>query len=102
MILEKDFMVDFIEKPEHPKDFMYQSELTQLVMEMLGTLKESENAMIRLRYGLDGMQMHSLEEIAIKFHISRERVRQVLLKAIRKLRVPRRSKKVKNAFLYHQ
>ena len=56
--------------------------------------------MIRLRFGLDGNQPHTLEEVGQMFHVTRERIRQIEAKALRKLRHPSRSRKLKDYLDY--
>ena len=59
-------------------------------------LTEREQEVIVLRFGLDGSQPHTLEEVGQMFHVTRERIRQIEAKALRKLRHPSRSKKLKD------
>ena len=62
---------------------------------MLKTLTPREERIIRLRYGLEDNTIHTLEDIAKEFGITRERVRQLEVKAIRRLRHPSRLKIIK-------
>ena len=59
-------------------------------------LTDREQEVITLRFGLDGNQPHTLEEVGQMFHVTRERIRQIEAKALRKLRHPSRSKKLKD------
>ncbi len=61
------------------------------VMKVLATLQSREKDIIVLRYGLNGEEPETLEEIGKKYHVTRERIRQIEAKAIRKLRHPSRS-----------
>lgn len=72
--------------------------LTDEIRKVLGTLTEREEVVLRLRYGLGDGQRRKLEEVGDRFGITRERVRQIETKAIRKLRHPLRTRRLK-AFL---
>ena len=72
-----------------------QDAFTQL-MESLETLSEREQQVLRLRFGLDDGRPRTLEEVGRVFHVTRERIRQIEAKALRKLRHPSRSKKLKD------
>ena len=63
---------------------------------MLGTLTEREGKVLRLRFGLDDGRQRTLEEVGKEFNVTRERIRQIEAKALRKLRHPSRSKKLKD------
>ena len=60
--------------------------------------KAREEKIIRLRYGLDDGKLRTLEEVGDKFNVTRERIRQIEAKALRKLRSPNKSKQLKNFF----
>ncbi len=62
---------------------------------VLDTLTESEKQILKMRFGLDGLEPMSLQQIGDKFHLSKERIRQIEKKAIRRLRHPSRSQKLK-------
>jgi RNA polymerase primary sigma factor len=64
--------------------------------DILSTLTESEREILRMRYGLNGYEPMSLQQIGDKFHLSKERIRQIEKKAIRRLRHPSRSQKLKS------
>jgi RNA polymerase primary sigma factor len=66
------------------------------LMESLETLSEREQQVLRLRFGLDDGRPRTLEEVGRVFHVTRERIRQIEAKALRKLRHPSRSKKLKD------
>ncbi len=70
-------------------------EILQLV-EVLGTLTEREQKVLRLRFGLDDGRARTLEEVGKEFNVTRERIRQIEAKALRKLRHPSRSRKLKD------
>ena len=65
-------------------------------MEVLTTLTEREQKVLRLRFGLDDGRPRTLEEVGREFKVTRERIRQIEAKALRKLRHPSRSKKLKD------
>ena len=69
--------------------------LHEQLMESLETLTEREQQVLRLRFGLDDGRPRTLEEVGRVFHVTRERIRQIEAKALRKLRHPSRSKKLK-------
>ncbi len=64
--------------------------------EVLKTLTEREQRVLRLRFGLDDGRARTLEEVGQKFGVTRERIRQIEAKTLRKLRHPSRSKKLKD------
>ena len=70
--------------------------LHEQLMEVLGTLTEREQKVLRLRFGLDDGRARTLEEVGKQFHVTRERIRQIEAKALRKLRHPSRSRKLKD------
>ena len=65
-------------------------------MEILDTLSEREAKVLRLRYGLDDGRPRTLEEVGKEFNVTRERVRQIEAKALRKIRNPNRSNKLRD------
>ncbi len=70
--------------------------LQEQLKEVLGTLNEREQKVLRLRFGLDDGRARTLEEVGKEFDVTRERIRQIEAKALRKLRHPSRSKKLKD------
>jgi RNA polymerase sigma factor RpoD, C-terminal domain/RNA polymerase sigma factor, sigma-70 family len=68
------------------------------ISKVLDTLDDREANVVRMRYGLDGYKTHTLEEVGLAFNVTRERIRQIEAKAIRKLRHPSRSKKLKDFY----
>ncbi len=95
---EKDsHLGDFIEdkdviSPANAAAFVL---LQEQISKVLGTLKEREAEVLRLRFGLNDGYPHTLEEVGNTFKVTRERVRQIEAKALRKLRHPSRSRKLK-------
>ena len=89
---------DFIQD-EHvtvPADAATYTLLREQLMEVLDTLTEREQKVLRLRFGLDDGRPRTLEEVGRDFNVTRERIRQIEAKALRKLRHPSRSRKLKD------
>jgi RNA polymerase primary sigma factor len=87
---------DFIESDgETPEDEVSKSLLREDLEGVLGTLSPRERDVLRLRYGLDDGRMKTLEEIGQTFNVTRERIRQIEAKALRKLRHPNRNSVLK-------
>ena len=72
--------------------------LKEQLMEVLDTLTPREEKVLRLRFGLDDGKARTLEEVGREFNVTRERIRQIEAKALRKLRHPSRSKKAQGLF----
>ena len=70
--------------------------LKEQLMDVLDTLTSREEKVLRLRFGLDDGRPRTLEEVGKVFDVTRERIRQIEAKALRKLRHPSRSKKLKD------
>ena len=70
--------------------------LKEQLLAVIDTLTPREQKVIRLRYGLDDAHPRTLEEVGKEFSVTRERIRQIEAKALRKLRHPNRSKKLKD------
>ena len=70
--------------------------LKEQLSEVLGTLTEREQKVLRLRFGLDDSRARTLEEVGKEFNVTRERIRQIEAKALRKLRNPVRSKRIRD------
>ena len=70
--------------------------LREQLVDVLGTLTEREQKVLRLRFGLDDGRARTLEEVGKEFNVTRERIRQIEAKALRKLRHPSRSRKLKD------
>lgn len=95
---EDSHLGDFIqdENVAVPADQATFTLLHEQLMETLETLTEREQRVLRLRFGLDDGRPRTLEEVGKVFHVTRERIRQIEAKALRKLRHPSRSKKLKD------
>lgn len=89
-----DFLED--EKSKAPQDFAEAGMLREQLGSVLNTLTPREEMVIRLRYGLDDARPRTLEDVGKEFGVTRERIRQIEAKALRKLRHPNRSKKLKD------
>ncbi|MBR3865504.1 MAG: sigma-70 family RNA polymerase sigma factor, partial [Clostridia bacterium] len=70
--------------------------LREQIWDVLGTLTPREEKVLRLRFGLDDGRQRTLEEVGQEFEVTRERIRQIEAKALRKLRHPSRSRKLKD------
>lgn len=89
---------DFIEddKTKTPGDSVTAIMLKEQLLGVLDTLTPREEKVLRLRYGIDDGRPRTLEEVGREFNVTRERIRQIEAKALRKLRHPSRSKKLKD------
>ncbi len=89
---------DFIQDStaEAPAEAAASTLLHEQLLEVMGDLSEREQQVLRLRFGLDDGHSRTLEEVGLRFHVTRERIRQIEAKALRKLRHPSRSKKLKD------
>jgi RNA polymerase primary sigma factor len=88
-----DFIQD--ESVESPADAATKMMLSDAVGEVLGELSEREQEIVRLRFGLDGGQAKTLEEVGKAFGVTRERIRQIEAKTLAKLRHPQRSQRLR-------
>lgn len=97
---EDAFMKDFIanENELSPSDAVAGSDLKERVREVLKTLTPREEKVLKMRFGIDVAAEHTLEEVGKDFGVTRERVRQIEVKALRKLRHPSRAKKLQTFF----
>lgn len=95
---EDSHLGDFIpdEDVPAPAEAAAFSMLKEQLVEVLDTLTEREQKVLRLRFGLDDGRARTLEEVGKRFDVTRERIRQIEAKALRKLRHPSRSKKLKD------
>ncbi len=95
---EDSHLGDFIpdEDVPAPADAAAFSMLKSQLVDVLGTLTEREQKVLKLRFGLDDGRARTLEEVGRRFDVTRERIRQIEAKALRKLRHPSRSKKLKD------
>ena len=95
---EDSHLGDFIQDDNVPvpADAAAFTLLKEQLIEVLGTLTEREQKVLRLRFGLDDGRARTLEEVGKEFNVTRERIRQIEAKALRKLRHPSRSKILKD------
>ncbi|NLZ80913.1 MAG: RNA polymerase sigma factor RpoD [Clostridiales bacterium] len=95
---EDSHLGDFIQDENVlvPSDAAAFTLLKEQLVEVLGTLTEREQKVLRLRFGLDDGRARTLEEVGKEFDVTRERIRQIEAKALRKLRHPSRSRKLKD------
>ena len=75
-----------------PEDAAAYSMLQEQIQKLLGTLTEREQRVLTLRFGLDDGRTRTLEEVGREFNVTRERIRQIEAKALRKLRHPSRAR----------
>ncbi|HBH13478.1 MAG: RNA polymerase sigma factor RpoD [Clostridiales bacterium 38_11] len=95
---EDSHLGDFIpdDDAQAPADAATSTLLKEQLVEVLQTLTDREQKVLRLRFGLDDGRARTLEEVGKEFDVTRERIRQIEAKALRKLRHPSRSKKLKD------
>ena len=95
---EDSHLGDFIQDDNVPvpADAAAFTLLREQLSEVLSTLTEREQKVLRLRFGLDDGRARTLEEVGKEFNVTRERIRQIEAKALRKLRHPSRSRKLKD------
>ena len=95
---EDSHLGDFIQDDNVPvpADAAAFTLLKEQLVEVLGTLTDREQKVLRLRFGLDDGRARTLEEVGREFNVTRERIRQIEAKALRKLRHPSRSRKLKD------
>ena len=95
---EDSHLGDFIEddKTQTPSDSVAFTMLKEQLLLVLDTLTPREEKVLRLRYGIDDGKPRTLEEVGNEFNVTRERIRQIEAKALRKLRHPSRSKKLRD------
>lgn len=97
---EDAYIKDFIESETDvsPADTVANADLKERVREVLKTLTPREEKVLKMRFGIDVASEHTLEEVGKDFSVTRERIRQIEVKALRKLRHPSRSKKLQTFF----
>ncbi len=95
---EDSHLGDFIQDDNVPvpADAAAFTLLKEQLVEVLSTLTDREQKVLRLRFGLDDGRARTLEEVGKEFNVTRERIRQIEAKALRKLRHPSRSRKLKD------
>jgi RNA polymerase primary sigma factor len=93
----ESYIADFI--PDNnaiqPLDGASKQLLKDEIQEVLSTLTPREQRVLRLRFGLEDGRCRTLEEVGVEFKVTRERVRQIEAKALRKLRHPSRSRRLR-------
>jgi RNA polymerase primary sigma factor len=92
------YLGDFIEDRNaiQPLDGASRQLLKDQIREVLSTLTPREQRVLQLRFGLEDGRSRTLEEVGLEFHVTRERIRQIEAKALRKMRHPSRSRKLKD------
>jgi RNA polymerase primary sigma factor len=99
---EDSHLGDFIEDKKilNPIDAVVYNDLNEKTQGVLATLTPREEKVLRLRFGIGERADHTLEEVGKDFDVTRERIRQIEAKALRKLRHPIRNKKLKSFVEY--
>ncbi len=94
---------DFISDPHalDPYEYTAKMKLREELDDVLGTLTDREERVLRLRFGLVDGRQRTLEEVGKEFNVTRERIRQIEAKALRKLKHPSRSRKLKDFMTKH-
>ena len=100
---EDSSLGDFISDPHalDPYEYTAKMKLKEELDEVLKTLTEREERVIRLRFGLIDGRQRTLEEVGKEFNVTRERIRQIEAKALKKLRNPARTRKLKDFIVRH-
>jgi RNA polymerase primary sigma factor len=93
----KDFIED--NNTPLPDDIFIRVSRREKIDEALKSLNEREAAILRMRFGLGSGNEHTLDEVGRKFKVTRERIRQIEAKAMRKLRGPQRRKKLESLLI---
>ena len=95
---EDSSLGDFIEDKNalQPLDTAIQSNLSESTTKILASLTPREERVLRMRFGIGMNTDHTLEEVGLQFSVTRERIRQIEAKALRKLKHPSRSKQLKS------
>ena len=99
---EDSHLSDFIQDQRMPipAEEVDRQMLQEQMGEVLQTLTDREEQVLRMRFGIGGEEPHTLEEVGQTFHVTRERIRQIEEKAIRKLKHPTRSRKLRDYLEY--
>ena len=98
---EEDTSIGSFEEDERtpgPADATSNAMLAEALRDILSTLTDREADVLRMRFGMEDGRAHTLEEVGQSFGVTRERIRQIENKAIRKLRHPSRAKKIKDFY----
>jgi RNA polymerase primary sigma factor len=93
------FLADFVRNKQasSPENRAAENQLAETIDVVLGSLSGREEEIIRLRFGIDDDNPHTLQQIGSKFGVSRERIRQIEERALNKLRHPAKTQKLRNA-----
>lgn len=94
---ENSSLIDFVEDTVTPEQFhsVEQVMISEQIDEILGELSDREQRILRLRFGFVDERIWTLEEIGKEFHVTRERIRQIEVKALRKLRAKKKTKQLR-------
>jgi RNA polymerase primary sigma factor len=94
---EDSYLADFLEddRVASPMEAAEHRDLSQQTRKVLATLTPREEKILKLRFGIDEKADHTLEEVGQNFALTRERIRQIEAKALRKLRHPSRSRELR-------
>jgi RNA polymerase primary sigma factor len=94
----ESIVIDFVENPdaEVPSQRRDDADLRDQIVDVVASLSPREEKVIRMRYGIGEPTHYSLEEIGARFALTRERIRQIEIKALRKLRHAKRRKNLES------
>ena len=91
-----ELMKKHVKRTMRPEDYATNEILKEEIKAVLSTLQPREQQVLELRFGLIDGTSYTLEEVGKRFNVTRERIRQIEAKALRKLRHPSRAKKLKD------
>ena len=94
--LELDVPMEFEDNIDSPEDMVIDLEFKKKIQEALELLSPREAKVLKMRFGIDMSTDHTLEEVGRQFDVTRERIRQIEAKALRKLRHPSRAHKLQS------
>ncbi|SEQ69785.1 sigma-70 family RNA polymerase sigma factor [Butyrivibrio sp. TB] len=91
-------ILDFVASEQSVEDQVMDTIISEEISKLLGTLSDREHAVISMRFGLEGNYKMTLEEIGLMYNVTRERIRQIESKAIKKLALPAKRKRLEGIY----